>query len=31
DEASLIDADKVARVAGLVFRTAWDLAESPGR
>ena len=31
DEASLIDAQKVARVAGLVFRTAWHLAESAER
>ena len=26
DEASLIDAGKIARVSGLVFRTAWSLA-----
>jgi len=29
DEAALIDTEKIARVAGLVFRTAWRLAESP--
>jgi hypothetical protein len=31
DEAALIDVHKVARVAGLVFRTAWHLAESAER
>lgn len=29
DEASLIDAGKIARVSGLVFRTAWSLAGGP--
>ena len=29
DEAALIDTEKIARVAGLVFRTAWRVAESP--
>lgn len=29
DEASLLNPDKIARVAGLVFRTAWTLAGSP--
>ena len=31
DEASLLNPDKIARVAGLVFRTAWTLAGSPHR
>jgi len=31
DEASLLDPGKIARVAGLVFRTAWALAGAPGR
>ncbi|MBK7259870.1 MAG: M20/M25/M40 family metallo-hydrolase [Ignavibacteriae bacterium] len=31
DEASLLNPDKIARVAGLVFRTAWILAGSPHR
>lgn len=31
DEASLLDPDKIARVAGLVFRTAWTLAGTPDR
>jgi len=31
DEASHIDADKIARVAGLAFRTAWALAGTTNR
>lgn len=31
DEASLLNPDKIARVAGLVFRTAWTLAGAPDR
>ncbi len=31
DEASLLNPDKIARVAGLVFRTAWTLAGTTDR